>query len=325
MTPEELNELDDKRFLEVHETGTYFREIEDEAVNRKERIYNSAADAKTASEISKLDQEVNDRDAASFKIIPEDLSEVLVGSETAFEAVAVKTEFDPVPNDPCVTWESSDKEVADFVDNNLIAFKVGEVVITATDTHNPKNEAVSLSLSVKGSIEPGPMKGEYDYIHDEESWNASYVDGGLKLYYGWSDKANAPYKEDLWNTVENRAANVNDARKDPETGELVLDDNGNYIYDNCERCWAGAVNAPGAKYPWIVMKLPIPFEGTIKFSYEGKDDVYPWGESARTFGRGFGCASVPTELGDEFLLDNEGNTTFDVTKFEAVLVPGSAE
>ena len=325
MTPEELNELDDKRFLEVHETGTYFREIEDEAVNRKERIYNSAADAKTASEISKLDQEVNDRDAASFKIVPEDLSEVLVGSETVFEAVALKTELDPVPNDPCVTWESSDKEVADFVGNALIAVKVGEIVITATDTHNPMNESVSLSLSVKDPNEPGPKKGEFDYIHDEESWNESYAAGGLKLYYEWSDKANAPYKEDLWNTVENRAANVNDARKDPETGELVLDENGNYIYDNCERCWVGALNAPGAKYPWIVMKLPIPFEGTIKFSYEGKEDVYPWGEAARTFGRGFGCASIPTELGDEFLLDNEGNTSFDVTKFEATLIPGSAE
>ena len=328
MTPEELNELTDKSFLEPVMSGNYFTEWEDEAVNRKEKIYNTALETKPAAEISKIDQDVNDRDAASFKIIPEDLTEVFVGSSTAFEAVAIPTELDAVPNDPCVTWESSDKSVADFMGNVLNAVKVGEIVITATDTFNP-SVPVSLAISVKGANEASEEEeeterdGEFDYIHDEASWNESYQNGGLKLYYEWSDGANAPYKEDLWNTVENRAANINDARKDPETGELVLDENGNYIYDSCERCWQGAFKAPGAKYPWIVMKFPIPFEGTVRFSYEGKDDVYPWGEEVRTFGRGFGCASIPTEFNDdELILDENGNTSFDINKFSAKLILG---
>ena len=52
----------------------------------------------------------------------------------------------------------------------------------------------------------------FDYIHDSASWQQSYQNGGLKKYYEWSDAVNAPYKEDLWNTVANRAANITDAK-----------------------------------------------------------------------------------------------------------------
>lgn len=176
-----------------------------------------------------------------------------------------------------------------------------------------------------GDIEINEEESDsYDFIHDEESWNASFNNGGLKKYYVWSDAVNAPYKEDLWNTVEERAANVNDAHK--EDDEYVLDDNGNYIYDNCERCWEGALNAPGAKYPWIVVNFDTDVNATITFKYEGKEDVQPWGD--KVFGIGkkedgsdrlFGCASIPTELGEEFLL-NEGETTFDISKFKMFLV-----
>lgn len=173
----------------------------------------------------------------------------------------------------------------------------------------------------------------YDYIHDEESWNESYANGGLKKYYEWSDKVNAPYKEDLWNTVESRAANINDARKDPETGEYILDENGNYIYDNCERCWLGAVKAPGAKYPWIVPYFEDDVNSKIAFRYEGKEDVMPWGD--KVFGIGkkedgsdrlFGAASVASEFGDNDFLISEnrndgGESTFDIEKFEMVLIP----
>jgi len=82
----------------------------------------------------------------------------------------------------------------------------------------------------------------------------------------------------------------------------------------------GAISADGAKYPWVVVNLPKPFVGTIKFSYEGKEDFYPWGEAIRTFANGYGIASIPTELGDEFLLDGEGNTTFDTSKFSVTMI-----
>ena len=179
-------------------------------------------------------------------------------------------------------------------------------------------EPEKLKVDMIGDL-PKQEDAVWDYIWNEETWNASYENGGLKRYYEWCDGgATAPYKEDLWNTVENRAANWTDWRRD-EQGNPVLDENGYYIYDNCERCWLGALNAPGAKYPWAVVQPPIPFNGVIKFAYNNEEPVYPWGEYVRTFGRGFGCASIPTELGDEYLL-HDGVTTFEPEKLDVKLI-----
>ena len=178
------------------------------------------------------------------------------------------------------------------------------------------------------------IRSYFTLVKDEESWNESMQKGGgLYKYYQWSDQANAPYKEDLWNTVANRAANINDARKDPETNELVLDENGNYIYDNCERCWQGAIKAPGAKYPWIVVNITDDTPSYVIFKYTYPDgtvkEVRPWG--SRIFGgpketrREWGCASIATEFEDNsFLLPENGNSqesTFDIERFELVLEP----
>lgn len=181
----------------------------------------------------------------------------------------------------------------------------------------------------------------FDYIYDEATWNNSYQNGGLKLYYEWSDAVNAPYKEDLIYTDpvtgETRAARLADARKDPETGEYLLDEKGNYIYDNCSRNWAGAVSAPGAKFPWIVPYFNYDVNSTIKFQYEGKEDVYPWGSRLFGFGvkddgsdRLFGVASVAEEFQDNgFLIQenqNNGNSdwangeAFDISKFKVIII-----
>lgn len=49
-----------------------------------------------------------------------------------------------------------------------------------------------------------PSSKSYDYIYNEESWNASYQDGALKLYY-------AKYPdEDRYNTKEDRIALASD-------------------------------------------------------------------------------------------------------------------
>lgn len=166
---------------------------------------------------------------------------------------------------------------------------------------------------------PEPVEAEWDFIYDEASWNAAYEKPTMQAYYEWSDRVNKPYKEDLYNTVEGRAANWNDARED-SNGEKVVDENGNYIYDNCERCWEGAINAPGAKYPWAVVTLPEEFEGVIKFTYDGGEPVYPFGEESKQFQNIFGIVSIPNEFGDEYLLNADGETTFDPSKLEILLV-----
>lgn len=182
-------------------------------------------------------------------------------------------------------------------------------------------ELANSQIKVEEDEETEVESDSYDYIFDESSWNASYANGGLKIYYEWSDNVNKPYKEDLWNTVENRAANINDAKKDTETGEYELDDNGNYVYENCERSWQGAINASGAKYPWIVPYFDTDVNATITFQYEGKEDVQPWGDTVFGTGEGhkvFGCASIPTEFNDDSFLVN-GDNEFDISKFKMIL------
>lgn len=158
------------------------------------------------------------------------------------------------------------------------------------------------------------VNAEWDYIYNEASWNASYENGALKDYYAWADGL-SPYKEDLWNTVENRAANWNDIEKDDKGVPIEYEDG--YHYLNCVRCWKGAFYAPGAQYPWCGVKFS-PFYGAIKFEYEDKE-AYPWGKTFRQFKRNFGIASIPGELGAEYKCDFEGNTSFDSSKLNVTL------
>lgn len=170
----------------------------------------------------------------------------------------------------------------------------------------------------KHNPKPAPEQPvEWDYIVDEASWNASYQRGVLKDYYEWAD-ASSPYKEDLWNTVENRAANWNDIEKDNQGNPIEYEDG--YHYINCERCWKGAINAPGAKYPWAAVVLPKPFVGVVEAVYDEGEPKYPWGSESKEFVKGFGVASIPNEFGEEFLLDDEGKTTFDESKLKFTLI-----
>ena len=169
----------------------------------------------------------------------------------------------------------------------------------------------------------------FTLLDSEEIYNSLMNDenSGLSLYYKWSDQVNAPYKEDLWNTVAGRAANINDAKKDSETGEFLLDEAGNYIYENCERCWQGAIGAPGAKFPWMVVKYDGVEPSTITFKYTYPNGavktVNPWGD--KVFGgnpeeprRVWGVASLAAEFEDnDFLIGG----TFDIKNFEMILNP----
>lgn len=141
----------------------------------------------------------------------------------------------------------------------------------------------------------------WDYVWDENSWNAAY------------NKENSPLKayldnnpdEDRWNERENRWA----WGADKVNGEWP---------EWCVQCWKGAINAQGAQYPWCVVNIE-PFSGTIRFNYDGGEDVYPWGESFRSFGRNYAIASIPVELGSQYLLEN-GVTTFDPSKLVVTLI-----
>ena len=165
-------------------------------------------------------------------------------------------------------------------------------------------------------LEDTVMSNAYEIIKDEASWNASYANGGLKKYYKWADSVQ-PYKEDLWNTVEHRAAGWADWHT---AGGEQKDENGNYIYPNCERCFAGALNAAEAKYPWCVPNFDDMDEThAIRFDYAGQTSVqvvYPWKSKKINWG----CESLPKVFGDDsFMLSGTVGSDNKVT----VTNPGS--
>ena len=203
----------------------------------------------------------------------------------------------------------------------LTVDQLRERIIASSDHDNLSFEDAEIGEFVYMEIPESEVPADWINTNGRTTWEAEYAnpDSALNKYYTWSDDVNKPYKEDLWNIVENRAANITDARKN-EYGEYELDENGNYIYDNCERCWLGAINAPGASYPWAVVELPIPFEGTIRFNYKNEEPVYPWGEANRTFARGFAIASIPNELNKpELKINAEGEAEVPLLNGDLVI------
>ena len=160
------------------------------------------------------------------------------------------------------------------------------------------NDAISEAVAASG----GESVGVWDYIWNEDTWNGAY------------NKENSPLKEyldlypdeDRWNFNENRPAQA----RDKVDGQWP---------DYCPQCWKGAVGAPGSAYPWCVVNI-TPFAGTIKFNYDGGEDVFPWGAETRLFKKSFAIASIPTELGMQYKLDDEGHTTFEPEKLAVTIV-----
>ena len=165
-------------------------------------------------------------------------------------------------------------------------------------------EKINFDVQVNNVVEESKREvvANWDYIWNEETWNAAYnkENSSLKEYL------DAKPDEDRYNYNEGRPAQA----RDKVDGEWP---------DYCPQCWEGAIKAPGAKYPWCVVNIE-PFVGNIKFNYDGGEDVFPWGTADRTFRRHYAIASIPVELGDEFLLDENGNTTFEPEKLTVTLL-----
>jgi len=134
----------------IFEENTYWPQtLGDEAVGKKIDILNTSLPTETASVIAEKEKKIYDRPAEAFKILPEDLSEVYVGTETQLELVPVIDEGDEAPNAPTVVWESSDLSVAFVGDGNILgALSEGSATIKATDINNPDVAPVSKEVTV---------------------------------------------------------------------------------------------------------------------------------------------------------------------------------
>ena len=95
--------------------------------------------------------------------------------------------------------------------------------------------------------------------------------------------------------------------------------------ETCPQCWEGAVNAPGAKLPWVAIMFDEDVNAKVRFDYEGKDSVYPWGDTLFGIGenkKSWGLASPAKEFGDNTfaLVANGGSDAFDGGNFQITLV-----
>ena len=203
---------------------------------------------------------------------------------------------------------------------------LGAVLLLATSVM-PGLQYAYADPEVPGWDEPADSGYSRDYIYDEASWNAAYnkENSALKAYYDtYSD-------EDRWHTVDNVLCNGTYRIKDGnDCGESAcekdeygydIDANWNHFFpDDCVHSRKWAIGAPDAKYPWVVLNLPKPFAGEIEFIYDEWDDIYPYNDP-RLFSKWFGIVSIPGKLWEQFLLDENGKTTFDPSKLAITLIP----
>ena len=151
---------------------------------------------------------------------------------------------------------------------------------------------------------------EWMYVYDEASWDEAVANWWLAKYYA------AYPDEDRWCAPN--------AYKDYwHYGQAADKELSGWVWpDTCTHAWSWVVNAVWSTLPWIVINFKDDFNWKIKFSYEGKEDVYPWSRTGWT-NSNFWIASLYVEFQEDnfsFLTWWE-NFNFDITKFNAVLVP----
>lgn len=89
-----------------------------------------------------------------------------------------------------------------------------------------------------------------------------------------------------------------------------------YSFPDCVKSWKGAVNAPGALFPWACYKFDTPFVGKVEFIYDGGEPKYPFGTEARTFNSYF-VVSLPALFNHsawKVREDGSSDETFDWSK-----------
>ena len=86
-----------------------------------------------------------------------------------------------------------------------------------------------------------------------------------------------------------------------------------YGGDNVVHSWK-AVNKDA--FPWVVVELPKPFDGTIKFTYDETNVV----EREQSTDGGYYIAQVANLFGSEYKIDENDQTTFDEEKLVVTLI-----
>ena len=180
------------------------------------------------------------------------------------------------------------------------------------------------------SEENGALKKYHEKYPEEDWWNnvedrpVNYND---RLYKGLLEDINVEGKA-KWETDTAQSILINgttyyarifygfepqnlelynDVNLTESTGKIFAVTEVTYS-EGCSRCWKGAINNPGAQYPWICPIFNRDVNAKVIFRYEGFEDVQPWGD--KTFHNGdWGCESVAKLYGNDF----------DINKFKMFL------
>ena len=253
---------------------------------------------------------------------------------------------------------------------------ITEIKDTIAGLWNIEEESISYDYiydeaSWVDSFENGVLKKYYEKYPDEDLYNvetgaaATFNDKQYVVeIYSDADAQNlvntADYKAGWVSTTVQKITGVvdnsiyfipKDATKDGKVYELFTDNAmttsaGQYIkitgvsYPGFSQSWNGAVTAPGAKFPWICPNFDEDVNCSLKFRYEGLEDVLPW--SYKIFGKAtghkeWGIASVAEEFeNNSFLIPanqnngkaswdgTAGDNSFDISKFKLILVKPDA-
>ena len=211
-----------------------------------------------------------------------------------------------------------------------------------SDSFDYIHDAESWQTSYTGGV----LKKYYEKYPEEDLWNTvenravNFNDRHYKANIGneavecdakWeSDNAqriligNAIYFAEIFYDMNPREVELFSNPELTESANKTLSITKVSFSDDCQHCWEGSINAPGAKYPWICPTFDKNVNSKLIFRYEGKSDVYPWNDTL--FGTGqdmkiWGCASIPSEFNDDsFKVDANGEgSSFDINKFNLVL------
>lgn len=176
----------------------------------------------------------------------------------------------------------------------------------------------------------GALKKYHEKYPEEDWWNNAEnraVNYNDRLYTGTVDGTEVNGKA-KWESDNAQSIKIDDVTFyaaifygfEPQTLELFNDVNLTESADktfvitevgyssDCSRCWQGAINNPGAKYPWVCPNFVTDVNGKVVFRYEGFEDVQPWGDRVFHFDD-WGCESVAKLYGDDF----------DISKFKMII------
>ena len=277
-------------------------------------------------------------DGVKFKLTKEFADEIGIDINSKVSTVTVTERLDHEPTEADGTgWvKVIEVEAQDAVEYHAAYYKI---VGDETNTEYPEDPTYEVSdsydyvydeASWNASYENGALKAYYTKYPEEDCWNntqnraCNYND---RIYEGTLDElevtATVAWASDnaqkitindvdyygaiFYGFVPQNVVLYNNVELTEAADKTLVITNIHYS-EECGQSWEGAINNPGAQFPWICPIFSTDVNAKVIFRYEGAEDAMPWNDKVFNAGD-WGCESAPKHYGDEF----------DINKFQMVL------